>query len=400
MSRFWYVADGGDGAREYVEASNLPDALLRLRAAGVTVASAGADALPLERRGQSVPSRVLATVYPQLAALLDDGTPLPLALRQLALESRDRGVQRSLHALADAVDLGATLSEAMADQPQAYDEATMHAVAAAEMAGDLGEGLRRLNTHQEEMEQIAEQVAFPLIYPVVITGIVSGLMAFLVTFVVPKFLSLFKELGMTEDKFPTPTLLLIHASQIIPWVLFLVGVPAVCLYLFCVFYGGARRAKFDVQRWRIRIPLLGQLGLYTALGRAASVLGLLLDQGVDTARALRIAGKAAGNSAVSLSLRRAADVVTEGGSLAEGLRASQLLPETFVFSLGTAEIGGHVPATLAHLVDTYQRRSRRLARTWVTVAGPVIVAALGSMLLFVAFGLFAPLVGIVGELSK
>ena len=399
MSRFWYVADGQDGRRQYVEAGNLPDALLRLRASGIAVTSAGAEAPPTGRL-YHVSARALPTVYPQLAALLDDGTPLPLALRQLAQESRDRQVQRSLHAVADDVDLGATLSEAMSAQPYVFDEATVQAVAAGEMAGDLGEGLRRLNDHQEEMARIAEQVAFPLVYPVVITGIVFALMLFLVNFIVPKFMSLFKELGMTEDKFPAPTLFLIWASRAIPWAVFVVGVPAVCLYLAYYFYRGTRRGRFDLRRWRLRIPLLEQIGLHTALGRVASVLSMLLDQGVDTGKSLRIAGKACGSETVSLALRRAAGVVDEGGSLAEGLRSTKLLPEAFVFSLGTAEIGGNVPTTLTQLVETYQRRSRRLVRTWITVAGPLIVVCLGFMLLFIAFGLFAPLIGITEGLSK
>jgi type IV pilus assembly protein PilC len=399
MPRYWYTAGAGDPERKIVDADDLPEALLKLRSSGITVTSAGVEEPP-HRRARILPRRAQATVYPQLAALLDDGTPLPTALRQLALETRDRQIQRSLHALADAADRGATLSDAMSAQPSAYDLSTVHSVAASEAAGDLPEGLRRLNDHQEEMARLAEQVAFPLIYPVVITFIVFDLLLFLVTFIVPKFLALYRELGMTEDKFPIPTIMLMRLCAIAPWAIFIVGVPAVCLIIAYRLYTRTSRGQFDVKRWGLLIPLLGQLSLYTSLGRVASVLGLLLRQGVDTGKALRIAGEASGSATIGLALRRAASVVNEGGSLADGLRASGILPEAFVFSLGAAEIGGQVPATLTHLVEVYQRRARWLTRVWITATGPIIVVCLGAMVSFIGIGLFAPLIGIIGELSQ
>ena len=92
--------------------------------------------------------------------------------------------------------------------------------------------------------------------------------------------------------------------------------------------------------------------------------------------------------------------MNEGGSLADGLRASGILPEAFVFSPGAAEIGGQVPATLTHLVEVYQRRARWLTRVWITATGPIIVVCLGAMVSFIGIGLFAPLIGIIGELSQ
>jgi type IV pilus assembly protein PilC len=149
----------------------------------------------------------------------------------------------------------------------------------------------------------------------------------------------------------------------------------------------------------IPVPLLGRLAQDTALARAAATLRLLLQYGVPVQEALRLSGEASGSRHVSLALRRAEYALREGGTLAQGLRQTGLLPESFVLSLASAEASGDLVATLGHLETDYRREVGQLARTWVVMAGPLIVVGLGLVVGSMILAIYMPLVAIIQQLS-
>jgi len=400
MARFWYVTDEAEGIRQFVEASNLPEALMRLKDRGISVASAGIETVEDRAPRGRVSERLLVSVYGQLATMLEDGISLPDALRALAAEAPRESLRQSLLILAKRVEEGRLLSEAMARQPTIYSPVAISVVAAAEEAGKLSEGLRSLTGHQEELAQLASQAAFPLVYPVVLLTLISGIVVFLVTFIIPKFISLFTELGLREEDFPIPTLIVMKLVRVLPWALLCIGIPVLFLVIFYLKYRRTYRGSFDLHLLGLRLPLFGQFSLHTAMARMAGTLSLLLREGVETGRALRLAGQASGHRAVSLAMRHAEVAVNQGGRLADGLRETKLLPEAFVFSLGAAEASGELVDELKRLSDDYMRRASILARTWVTISGPVIVIILGLIVGAIGFALFSPLISIISGLSQ
>ena len=398
MPRFWYVTEAEDARRQFVQGDNICDALLRLRQRGITVAAAGPEQATEPTLTRGVPERLLPSVYEHLAAMLEDGVSLPLALRTLAAEARGDRLRRSLSALASRVEDGALLSEAMAEQPKAYPPLALSVVAAAEEAGNLPEGLRSLTEHQRELAHLATQAAFPMVYPLVVITIVFSLLLFVVTFITPKYIKLFTDLGI--KRFPPATELLIAFVRISPWLLVVLGIPALLLILFYLSYRRTSRGRFDLQLLHLRLPLFGKLSLFTATARMSAALSLLLRGGVQADRALCLAGQASGNDVVALSMRRAAAASRQGDRLSEGLRQTTILPDTFTFALGAAEASGELTETLDHLAVEYMRRGHDLARLWATISGPIIVLMLGVMVGLIGFGLFSPLLSVISSLSQ
>lgn len=396
MPRFWYTA--GDGQQQLIEADNLCEALLSLRERGVAVTSAGAVEPPAPRPMRQVSQRLLISMYDQLGAMVADGIGLPAALRGLAAEARSRALRRSLETLASRVEDGRQLSEAMAEQPRVYSEVAVSMIAAAEEAGSLPEGLRALTEHHREMGKLAAQAAFPLVYPLIVVTVVFSLVTFMVTFIVPKFVKLFTDLGVKE--FPWPTALLMSFVRIFPSLIVAVGIPTGLLVLFYGWYRRTSRGQFDIQLLQLHLPLFGRLALYTATARMADTLSLLLRGGVPTGRALRLAGQASGNSVVGLALRRAEATVRQGGRLADGLRETDVLPETFTFGLGVAEASGSLVGALDHLSEEYMQRAIGLGRFWATASGPIIVLILGMMVGGIALSMFMPLLSVISSLSQ
>ncbi len=397
MTSFWYAIDDASDRRR-IEAENLPQALLRLRAADVQVSAAGAISSE-ETDLPRVSWRTLIAIYEQLAAMAEQGAPLHGGLRSIAAETSDRRLAAALRALAGEVEQGHSLSEAMSLQPGVWPPVAVSALRAGEEAGDLPTALRALAEQQRRVAQIASGMAFPLVYPVIIALIGLGIFGFVATFIFPKFMELFYELGMERADFPAATRFLTSVLGSVPLVLLILAILVAFFVGMWLWMRRTEQGRFNLGLTRLRIPIFGEVAMYTDLARVAQTLSLLLRGGVDTVRALRLSRDAAQEPALALALRRAGLVVEEGGTITEGLRETQLLPDEFIFRMGAAERSGALADVLERISEEYVEYADRLARKWVVVSGPVVVIILAIVLGFIGIAMFLPLTGVISHLS-
>ncbi len=399
MARFWYISEETEGQQHWAEADNLPAALLTLQEQGVKIKSGGQYQPPLSGPPR-VSEKLLVPFYEQLASLLEQGVELSIALRRMAAEAASYRLGRCLSMLANRVADGLSLSEAMAEQPHIFAHLVVNVIAAGETAGNLAEGLESLSHHQRSLERLGARLALPLAYPVFLLMVIIGLTTTVTTFIWPKYYQLYTDLGLSEEHFPWPTILVGKGIGLLP----VVGVPLIILLVaLTIFYQVRVRTKaghLEVRPLGLPVPLLGALSRDAALARTASALRILLKAGVAVGPALRLAGAASGNRHVSLAMRRAEHTVNNGGRVAEGLRATGLLPDAFVFSLGSAEASGDLLNTLRHVESDYMARVNERAQNWVTLAGPIIVLILGFIVGLLAVSMFMPLIEIISQLSQ
>jgi type IV pilus assembly protein PilC len=398
MAGFWFTTDGSS-ARQRVEAENLPQALLQLQEAGVEVDAAG-PVSGAEREMQSIGWRTLIGVYEQLAAMVEQGAPLHDGLRSIAAESGNSALASALRELALEVEQGRSLSEAMALQPNVWSPVVISSLRAGEEAGDLHQALSALADQQRRMAKIASGMAFPLVYPVLIAFIAFGIFGFVATFIFPKFMQLFYELGMEQSDFPAPTRFMSYALGQVPVVLIILGLLVAFFVGMWLWMRRTEQGRFNLGLTRLRVPIFGEISIYTDLARVSRTLSLLLRGGVDTVRALRLSRDAAEEPVLGLALRRAGLVVEEGGTITEGLRDTELLPDEFIFRLGVAEKTGALADVLERISEEYVEHADRLARKWVVISGPVIVVRLAIVLGFIGISMFLPLIGVIQNLSS
>jgi len=399
MPSFVYSARGESTTRR-IAADNLPQAMLRLRDQDVAVRSIRAEREELELQLSGPERRMLPAVYEQLAGMMDEGLPIGESLRRIGTELRSQRLRLSLVALADAVENGLSLSEGMGRQPDAYPATVRAAVRAGEAAGDLSRALRSVADHQRELMQMSRGISVPLVYPLIILIIAVAYALFVSTFIFPKFVQLYFDLGMEGSDFPAPTRVVLAVSRVLPMILVGMFVAVGMLYLAWRAYERSSRGMYDFGLWRLRIPIAGRVMMYTALARACSTLAMLLRGGVDALSALRLAREAAGDRVVGLALRRAEAVYEDGGDLVDGLRETGTLPEEFIFRISAATDSGAMADALDNIAADYMDASDSLVRRWVVISGPVIVIILGLGIGFTGFATFAPLIGVVQNLSQ
>jgi type IV pilus assembly protein PilC len=399
MSTIWYqTPDSPD--LQHLPAPSLTAALLQLKSRGTRLTKAGL-AGPSGHAAGSVRWARLIPIYEQLGGLLARGVTLAEALSLLASRTRHRRLRYSLQRLAADVSGGLPLSDAMARQPQLYSQFAISTVAAGEAAGDLASVFAELAAQQRELHLMVSRLKPLVIYPLLLLTIMLLDLTFVFTFILPKFVMLFKELGMTDDHFPITTLVLMRLAPVM-WPSFLMMLLLIAaLVIGYRFFGRFMRGNLVLELGRLHIPVFGPMTMLIALGNAASALCLLLRRHVNSAEAVRLAGAASGNGVLETAFARAAVDVREGSGIADAVRKrAPRLPEDFLSGLATAEASGDLTGALARMAEDYPRRVHQAASLYPYLLGPIVIILLGLLLMFTVFGMFAPLLAIIGELSS
>ncbi len=95
--------------------------------------------------------------------------------------------------VADEVEGGGTLSDAMAKFPKAFDKLYVNMINAGEVGGVLDLILARLADFMEKAAKLKKKVIGAMIYPAVVISIAVGVVSMIMIVVIPKFEGIFRD---------------------------------------------------------------------------------------------------------------------------------------------------------------------------------------------------------------
>lgn len=322
----------------------------------------------------------------ELSDLLASGMTLGEALHTLSRRGAADAAGTALTTeLRDEIVRGSSLSEALAAHPETFPTLYVSMVKAGEAAGSLGEALERLARHYERTQEAREKVVMALTYPAIVM-IVGGLtMVFIMIFVIPRFASMFDELGST---LPLPTRILIGLSHSFTGVRGLVLLAVVTAGVI-----GARRALRSERgrswwhRTQLKVPVVGRVVSAASYTHFAQTLGSLLANGVPVLQALSIVEMTVGNSVIAREIREARERVTDGSSISGPLAAGNVFPPLLTDMLAVGERTGDMAGALTHIARRYEGELDRSVKLFITVLEPLLIVLIAAMVGFVAISM-------------
>src|SRR5688572_10959639 len=157
-----------------------------------------------------VPRKQLVSFTRQLSTLQDAGLPILRSLQILEQQQKPGLLKAIIGGVADEVEGGGTLSDAMSQYPKAFDKLYVNMINAGEAGGVLDIILNRLADFMEKAAKLKKKVIGAMIYPAVVISIAVGIVSMIMIFVIPKFETIFKDFGA---KLPAITQLLLDISN-------------------------------------------------------------------------------------------------------------------------------------------------------------------------------------------
>ena len=373
----------------------------RLQEQGFTVSDVKQTAANAKKKGVgwgSVKLKDLSIFCRQFSTMIDAGVSLVRALDVLAEQTANPKLKRILKEIQTEVESGQTLSKSMAKYPSVFSNLFIGLIRAGEVGGVLEEALQRLSHFLEKDMELRRKVKAALTYPVIVILVAMLIVLGLCTFIVPKFVELFRDLGVKE--LPAMTQFLVNFSDFILHKWFIMIAIVVGIWFAFKYSYSTRLGKRVIDRIKLKVPVFGPLSHKVCLARFSRTLSTLLISGVPILQAMETVAGTVGNEIISEAIMNARARIREGDRINEPLEKSKMFPPMVVHMISIGEESGALDQMLSKIAEFYEAEVEATLQSLTSAIEPLMIVILGFVVGFIVLAMFQPLLSVITNLSS
>ena len=339
----------------------------------------------------------LITFTYNLETIYSSGIPLVEGLQDLATYAGNSATSAVARALAEDIESGSDLSEAMQRHTRAFPLVYQSVVKAGESAGEPGPVLRSLADYYAWLAEMRATALRALTYPAVLGLAVCGLIVMLLTFLVPRIL---KQLTRANAEVPLPTKVLMTCSNFLVDNAVILLCAAGAVVIGFVILRRAPRGRLLIDTLKLKIPVLGPVTAKIGAARFTSTVAMLYRAGIGTVEALESAEHVVGNAVVAQGIRQAREAVVRGETLTEALSATGAFQPLVVRMISLGEQTGTLGEALDRVNSFYDREIPQTIKTVLSLLEPAMIIVAGLAVGFILLCTFLPIFEMISSLSK
>jgi type IV pilus assembly protein PilC len=387
------LADERGRVQEQVHAAATAEELrARFTQAGYLVYSVKARSSLAGSTKKKVRMDMFLVFNQQFLTLIRAGLPILGSLDLLAKRQKDLGFRAQLEDVASRVKQGDSISEAFEAQgtvPLVYTTTLL----AGERSGNLEEVLQRYLEFQWVAQSFRKKLKASLIYPAFLVLMVIGLFTFLITFVVPRFASLYDQLG---TKLPPLTVALLNIGHAVQHD-GLFALPVIAGIVWLIVRWSKSEAGADlIDRIRIRLPFVGAVWLKYQVGLFSRTLSTLLTGGLPLVSSLEMAARSIDSRQIAKAVYTSVETVREGKGLSLSLEKTGVFPELSIEMIEVGESTGALPQMLNSVAEFFEEDVQTSLAAIMSLIEPVILIVMGVVVVIVLIALYLPIFSLSG----
>lgn len=398
MAHFSYKArnSGGDLVQGVLEGTDTGGVASQLFSLGmtpveITPTRAPASAGPglLETMFQpGISQQDLMLFSRQMYTLLKAGVPIMRALAGLQESTTNTTFAAVIKDVRESLDSGRELSPSMARHPGVFTPFYVNMVRVGETTGRLEEIFLRMFHHLEFEQFMRNQVKSALRYPSFVIATMGIAIVVINLFVIPTFAKVYK--GFNAE-LPLMTRILIGFSDFMVawWPAMLVGLIALALGFRSWSNTRAGRLKWD--EIKLRFPVAGKIILKATLSRFARSFALASRSGVPVVQAMTTVSQTVDNDFIAGKIEKMREGIERGESVLRTAVSSGVFTPVVLQMLAVGEESGAIDDMMQEVADLYQREVEYELKTLSAQIEPILIVALGIMVLILALGVFLPM---------
>lgn len=393
MEKFKYRALNHKGrpVKGILAAVNENDLFNQLQSAGLELLSCS----PLSQKQSKtsffgkVTARELIQLFIHLDQMEGAGVPLLESLADIRDTSDNPLLRDTMSEIARDVMEGSKLSEAMEKHPKIFTNLYVSLVASGEETGKMTASYKQLVKYLTWVDGMQARIRKATRYPMILMLVVVGAVVVMMGFVVPQIVEFIRNM---EFELPFPTVALIATSDFFQeywW-------AVVCLPIaLAATIMGLRRASddvaFQIDRAMLSAPVAGELIRKINIARFCQTFGALYAAGLPILEGLQAATRTVSNRSLAEAMESIQGMIKSGSPLSEAFNASGEFPSMVVRMLKVGEDSGNLTVVLEQVSDFYTADVDEEVQKLIAMIEPSLTVVLGSMILWIAVGVFGPI---------
>jgi len=357
-------------------------------------ASAGTRAAVAAKTG-AVKLQSLVIFSRQFATMIDAGISIVKCLDILETQCKEETLKAIVGQVRRDVKDGLSLTDAIIKHPKCFSKLYVNMIKAAEIGGILDKILDRLAGFLEKEMEITQKVKSAMMYPCIVLVFALCIVVALFLFVLPRFKDIFTSMGV---EMPPATLALFAISDFFVnywYVLVIVIVGAIIGYKQ---YEKTESGKYQIDKWKLKVPIFGELSLKISVSRFSRTFGTLISSGVPMMRSLEIIGETSGNAVIAEAVAGARNSIREGARISVPLTQCGLFPTMVTHMIDVGEETGRLSEMLCKVADFYDNEVDAMIKGLTSMIEPMLIIFMGVLVGFIAISIMSPIFKLVSSI--
>ncbi|NOT20740.1 MAG: type II secretion system F family protein [Sideroxydans sp.] len=399
MALYSYKAidSNGKSAKGMQDAANLIDLEMRLKRGGLDLISGKEEASHTAFGASKIKRVHLITFFFNLGQLSRAGVPLLECLADLRDTMEEPTFREIIASMVESIENGKKLSQAMAENPNAFDKITVNLTKAGEDSGRLVEVFEHLTESIKWQDEMASQTKNMMIYPLFVGTIVLGITAFLMIYLVPQLVGFIKGMG---QEIPIQTRLLLATSSVFVnyWYVILVTPPI----LFGAYLAALKinpRLQYHVDNLKLNIWPTGPILRKIILARFANTFAMMYSSGITILDCIANSRDLVDNQVIAESLQNVMSEIEAGKNLTQSFQQAGIFPPLVVRMLKVGESTGQLDQALLNVSYFYDRDVKDSIKKVQVMIEPTMTIILGALLGWVMLSVLSPIYDIIGKVK-
>ena len=323
----------------------------------------------------------------QLAVMLESGIGILQALQTVSDQSTSASLRKVCSQMSEDIQEGDTVSEAMGKH-SCFPRIAVQLTKVGESTGNLDVVLQRASEQMAARRENISNVRTAVAYPIFVGMAAIGIAAYLVVFVIPE---LEKFLSATGRRLPAMTQSLLDLSS---WIR-VNGALTVALILFAI-VAFVLTYKWPpgrdvIDRWVLRIPVLGKVLRLAGTVTFSNSLGVMLRSGITVLEALRTVEGLHGNTFLASQVANARETVMEGGDLATPLATKHAFMPMLASMIAVGENTGQLDEVLERVTRFHEAQLKTAVKRLSALIEPMTIVVVGGIVGYVYLAFFMAL---------
>jgi type IV pilus assembly protein PilC len=388
---------GGKQVQGELKAKNRTELERLLRSNKILVSNISKKPSQIQIRiGSGVKKIDISRFTRQFATMISAGLPMVQCLEILSSQMESPEFRKIINQVKESVQSGSTLSEAMSKHKKAFDDLYVNMVEAGEVGGALDTILVRLALYREKADKLVRKVKGAMVYPTVVMVVAIGVTFAMLRFIVPVFAKMFSGLNAA---LPAPTQFVLNISNFLRSNSLLLIAGVIGLIVAYKLFVRKPSGRLAVDKFKLRMPLLGDLIRKSSVSRFTRTLATLLSSGVSILDALNITAKTSGNMVLQKAIKQAMISIAEGETITAPLKDSGVFPPMVTQMISVGEKTGGLDEMLTKIADFYDEEVDAAVAALTSIIEPVIIVFMGAMIGGILIAMYLPMFDIVGKIN-
>ncbi|MDQ6888621.1 MAG: type II secretion system F family protein [Gemmatimonadota bacterium] len=349
-----------------------------------------------KKRGKRIKTRDIVIFTRQFSTMINAGLPLVQSLDILSKQSESKALQEVTKQVVYDVESGNTVADALRKHPKAFTELYVNMVAAGEAGGILDTILMRLATFLEKNDALMGKVRSAMVYPSVILAVAMIAIVALLIFVIPVFETMFASVSLA---LPLPTRIVIGISKFIKSYWWLIGIVVYGAIFGLKRYYATSNGRLNIDRFMLRLPVLGDMLRKSAVSRFTRTLGTLISSGVSILDGLEITAKTSGNRVIHDAIMESRASIAGGDTISAPLQKSAVFPPMVISMIAVGEQTGGLDEMLSKIADFYDTEVDAAVSSLLSLMEPMMMVFLGGVVGGMVVAMYLPIFDMINAVQ-